>query len=320
MSFTPKPLVLIVLDGWGYREDTQYNAIAAARKPTWDALWKQHPHTLIHASEAAVGLPSSQMGNSEVGHLNLGAGRVVYQEYTRINRAISTGTFFTNKTLTDAIDLALKTGKAVHILGLLSPGGVHSHEEHIHAVVELAAKRGGQPDNHTDHGQAHALENHHATDLIGFGTEGHPDADLPRALFDRVRHEPVDANGGKQQGRRTEHGHQQDVEALPGDRARDDFLHGPHVGHRQAARLSQLLLNRTAVAVRTASAAKAIPATRKNGPMFGLGRACVSGMTMSSASALVAGYSFARADVVTCNAARACVSDTPGLRRPSTHN
>ena len=142
MSLTPKPLVLIVLDGWGYREDTQYNAIAAARKPTWDTLWKQHPHTLIHASEAAVGLPSSQMGNSEVGHLNLGAGRVVYQEYTRINRAISTGTFFTNKTLTDAIDLALKTGKAVHIMGLLSPGGVHSHEKHIHAIVELAAKRG----------------------------------------------------------------------------------------------------------------------------------------------------------------------------------
>jgi len=82
------------------------------------------------------------MGNSEVGHLNLGAGRVVYQEYTRINRAISTGTFFTNKTLTDAIDLALKTGKAVHVMGLLSPGGVHSHEDHIHAMMELAAKRG----------------------------------------------------------------------------------------------------------------------------------------------------------------------------------
>ena len=82
------------------------------------------------------------MGNSEVGHLNLGAGRVVYQEYTRINRAITTGTFFTNKTLTDAIDLALKTGNAVHVMGLLSPGGVHSHEEHIHAIMELAAKRG----------------------------------------------------------------------------------------------------------------------------------------------------------------------------------
>jgi 2,3-bisphosphoglycerate-independent phosphoglycerate mutase len=142
MSFTPKPLVLIILDGWGYRQDTQYNAIAAARKPTWDMLWKQYPHTLIHASAAAVGLPSSQMGNSEVGHLNLGAGRVVYQEYTRINRAISTGTFFSNKTLTDAVDLAVSTGKAVHIMGLLSPGGVHSHEDHIHAVVELAARRG----------------------------------------------------------------------------------------------------------------------------------------------------------------------------------
>ena len=142
MSFTPKPLVLMILDGWGYREDAQYNAIAAARKPVWDKLWKQYPHTLINASEAAVGLPSSQMGNSEVGHLNLGAGRVVYQEYTRINRAISTGTFFTNKTLTDAVDLANKTGKAVHIMGLLSPGGVHSHEDHIHAMAELAARRG----------------------------------------------------------------------------------------------------------------------------------------------------------------------------------
>jgi 2,3-bisphosphoglycerate-independent phosphoglycerate mutase len=142
MPFTPKPLVLIILDGWGYRQDTQYNAIASARKPVWDRLWKQYPHTLIHASEAAVGLPSSQMGNSEVGHLNLGAGRVVYQEYTRINRAISTGTFFTNKTLTDAIDLAVKNGKAVHILGLLSPGGVHSHEDHIRAMADLATRRG----------------------------------------------------------------------------------------------------------------------------------------------------------------------------------
>jgi len=142
MPFTPKPLVLIILDGWGYRPEADHNAIAAAQTPTWDMLWKQYPHALIHASEAAVGLPSNQMGNSEVGHLNLGAGRVVYQEYTRINRAISTGSFFTNKTLTDAIDLALHTGKAVHIMGLLSPGGVHSHEDHIQAVAELAAKRG----------------------------------------------------------------------------------------------------------------------------------------------------------------------------------
>jgi 2,3-bisphosphoglycerate-independent phosphoglycerate mutase len=144
MPATPKPLMLIVMDGWGYRENPEHNAIAKARKPTWDYFWKNYPHSLIHASEAAVGLPSSQMGNSEVGHLNLGAGRVVYQEYTRINRAISSGTFFNNKTLTDAVDLAVSTGKSVHILGLLSPGGVHSHEEHIHAMAELAVKRGAK--------------------------------------------------------------------------------------------------------------------------------------------------------------------------------
>jgi len=144
MPATPKPLMLIVMDGWGYRENPEHNAIAKARKPTWDYFWKNYPHTLIHASEAAVGLPSNQMGNSEVGHLNLGAGRVVYQEYTRINRAISSGTFFSNKTLTDAVDLAVSTGKAVHILGLLSPGGVHSHEEHIHAMAKLAVKRGAK--------------------------------------------------------------------------------------------------------------------------------------------------------------------------------
>jgi len=136
--------MLIVMDGWGYRENPEHNAIAKARKPTWDYFWQNYPHTLIHASEAAVGLPSNQMGNSEVGHLNLGAGRVVYQEYTRINRAISSGTFYNNKTLTDAVDLAVSTGKAVHILGLLSPGGVHSHEEHIHAMAELAVKRGAK--------------------------------------------------------------------------------------------------------------------------------------------------------------------------------
>ena len=132
------------MDGWGYSENTQYNAIAKANKPTWDRFWSRYPHTLIQASEAAVGLPSHQMGNSEVGHLNIGAGRVVYQEYTRINRAIATGSFFTNTTLTDAVDLAIKTDKAVHILGLLSPGGVHSHEDQIQAMAELAVQRGAR--------------------------------------------------------------------------------------------------------------------------------------------------------------------------------
>jgi 2,3-bisphosphoglycerate-independent phosphoglycerate mutase len=142
MSIPHQPLALIVLDGWGYSEDPKYNAILAANTPVWDKLWLNYPHTLISASGAGVGLPGNQMGNSEVGHLNLGAGRVVYQELTRISRSIKTGSFFTNRTLTDAVDGALKKNKAVHILGLLSPGGVHSHEEHIHAMVELAVKRG----------------------------------------------------------------------------------------------------------------------------------------------------------------------------------
>ncbi len=144
MSDAPKPMVLIVLDGWGHREDTEWNAIAAARKPVWDRLWSRCPHTLIRTSGASVGLPGDQMGNSEVGHLNLGAGRVVYQEFTRVSRAIKTGSFFTNQTLTDAVDQAREAGRAVHILGLLSPGGVHSHEDHIHAMAELAVRRGAE--------------------------------------------------------------------------------------------------------------------------------------------------------------------------------
>jgi 2,3-bisphosphoglycerate-independent phosphoglycerate mutase len=135
-------MLLLILDGWGYSETSQHNAIAAANKPVWDSLWNNYPHTLIRTSGAAVGLPADQMGNSEVGHLNLGAGRVVYQEFTRVSRAIKTGSFFRNHTLTDAVDLAIEHDKAIHVLGLLSPGGVHSHEEHIHAMLELALQRG----------------------------------------------------------------------------------------------------------------------------------------------------------------------------------
>jgi 2,3-bisphosphoglycerate-independent phosphoglycerate mutase len=131
-----------VLDGWGYSEDPHYNAILSAKTPVWDRLWSERPHNFLRTSGAEVGLPAGQMGNSEVGHLNLGAGRVVYQEFTRISRAIKTGSFFTNKTLTDAVDVAVASGKSVHVLGLLSPGGVHSHEEHIHAMMELALQRG----------------------------------------------------------------------------------------------------------------------------------------------------------------------------------
>ena len=135
-----KPVLLLILDGFGYREATEYNAVALARKPNWDKLWTQYPHTLIHASEAAVGLPKGQMGNSEVGHLNIGAGRVVYQEYTRIDRAIQQGHFRENPALLEAIEKVKPTGKALHIFGLLSDGGVHSHEGHIHAMLELAVE------------------------------------------------------------------------------------------------------------------------------------------------------------------------------------
>jgi len=144
MSHSHRPLALIIMDGWGYSEQPENNAILAANTPVWDSLWQNYPHTLIDASGAGVGLPSDQMGNSEVGHLNIGAGRVVYQEFTRVSRAIQTGSFFTNHVLTDAVDAAIAQDKAVHILGLLSAGGVHSHEEHLQAMVELAVKRGAK--------------------------------------------------------------------------------------------------------------------------------------------------------------------------------
>lgn len=142
MTHPHRPLALIILDGWGYSESPDNNAILAANTPIWDSLWQQYPHTLISASGAGVGLPGDQMGNSEVGHLNLGAGRVVYQEFTRISKAIEEGSFFNNHTLAEAVDKAVDNDKAVHIFGLLSDGGVHSHEEHIHAMAEMAVKRG----------------------------------------------------------------------------------------------------------------------------------------------------------------------------------
>lgn len=132
-------VLLIILDGFGYREECAHNAICQARKPHWDFLWQTYPHTLINASEKWVGLPQQQMGNSEVGHMNIGAGRVVYQDYTKIERAIETGEFIVNPALTRAIDVARKG--ALHILGLLSPGGVHSHESQIHALLDIAAQK-----------------------------------------------------------------------------------------------------------------------------------------------------------------------------------
>jgi 2,3-bisphosphoglycerate-independent phosphoglycerate mutase len=144
MTNRVRPAVLLIFDGWGNSDRVEHNAIAAARKPVWDRLWASYPHTEISTSGSSVGLPGGQMGNSEVGHLNLGAGRVVYQEFTRIGRSIRTGSFFSNRTLTDAVDIAVQGDHAIHILGLLSPGGVHSHEKHIHAMAKLAADRGAK--------------------------------------------------------------------------------------------------------------------------------------------------------------------------------
>ncbi|MBY8233826.1 2,3-bisphosphoglycerate-independent phosphoglycerate mutase [Vibrio fluvialis] len=139
-----KPMALVILDGWGYREDNSSNAINNANTPVLDGLMANNPHTLISASGMDVGLPDGQMGNSEVGHTNIGAGRIVYQDLTRITKAISDGEFQQNPVLVTAIDQAVAAGKAVHLMGLMSPGGVHSHEDHIYAAVEMAAARGAE--------------------------------------------------------------------------------------------------------------------------------------------------------------------------------
>ena len=136
-----KTALLLVLDGWGHREETASNAIHAANSPNWDKLWREQPHTLITTSGKSVGLPAGQMGNSEVGHMNLGAGRVVYQSLTRIDKAIEDGSFFTNPVLRSGIRRAMDSETAIHIIGLLSCGGIHSHENQINAMVEMAIAR-----------------------------------------------------------------------------------------------------------------------------------------------------------------------------------
>lgn len=140
MNSSSKKVLLVIMDGWGWREDPDGNAVVQAQTPNVDALWKEYPHTLINGSGPYVGLPEGQMGNSEVGHLNLGAGRVVYQEIVRIDRAIEDGTLFENAVLVDAMDRA--GGGALHLIGLLSDGGVHSHQRHLHALIRMAADRG----------------------------------------------------------------------------------------------------------------------------------------------------------------------------------
>ncbi len=136
------PHVLVILDGFGHRVEVEDNAILAAQTPNLDAIKAQHPHGLISGSGEDVGLPDGQMGNSEVGHMSLGSGRVLYQDFTRITKDIRDGAFFTHPVLTDAVDAAKAKHAAVHVLGLLSDGGVHSHEDHLIAMCELASQRG----------------------------------------------------------------------------------------------------------------------------------------------------------------------------------
>ena len=141
-SSKKKTALLLILDGWGHREETSSNAIHSANSPMWDSLWGGKPHTLIDTSGQSVGLPAGQMGNSEVGHMNLGAGRVVYQSLTRIDKDIEEGTFFSNPVLTSAVQKSIDADSALHIFGLMSGGGIHSHEDQIIAMIELAIRNG----------------------------------------------------------------------------------------------------------------------------------------------------------------------------------
>ncbi|MBS0515543.1 MAG: 2,3-bisphosphoglycerate-independent phosphoglycerate mutase [Proteobacteria bacterium] len=138
----PKPVLLLILDGWGHRDDPADNALAQAKLPTWRHLLATYPHTLVETHGRFVGLPDGQMGNSEVGHMNIGAGRIVYQDLTRIDAAIEDGSFYTNPALVGACAAAKRSGGTLNIFGLLSPGGVHSQEQHIFRMLELANRQG----------------------------------------------------------------------------------------------------------------------------------------------------------------------------------
>ncbi len=176
MSRTKK-VVLLIMDGWGWREETEANAVRLAKTPVVDGLWARYPRTLIEASGPWVGLPDGQMGNSEVGHLNLGAGRVVYQDIVRIDRAIKDGSLLANAALVEAMERVRTTG-ALHLVGLLSDGGVHSHEQHLYALLKMAKQRG------VPRVFVHAI-------MDGRDTAPHGGEGYLRALEDRMRAEGV---------------------------------------------------------------------------------------------------------------------------------
>mgnify|MGYP000075134236 CR=1 FL=1 len=137
-----KPIALIIMDGYGINQNTEGNAIVAAKKPHLDKLLAEYPHSQLSASGLDVGLPDGQMGNSEVGHTNIGAGRIVYQMLVKISKDINDGKIYENKALSDAMDAAKANGKSLHLMGLLSNGGVHSHNSHLYGLLELAKKAG----------------------------------------------------------------------------------------------------------------------------------------------------------------------------------
>src|SRR3712207_3263944 len=137
-----KPVMLMILDGFGVTDRIEGNAVIAAKKPNYDMLLNNFPNTKLKASGLSVGLPEGQMGNSEVGHLNIGAGRIIYQELTRISKDIKEGKFFENEVINKAMNEALKNDSCLHLLGLLSDGGVHSHILHLKALLKLAKQKG----------------------------------------------------------------------------------------------------------------------------------------------------------------------------------
>ena len=137
-----KPLLLCIMDGFGINPEKVGNAVEMAKTPNLDKLFATYPNTTLQASGMAVGLPDGQMGNSEVGHTNIGAGRIVYQELTRITKSIADGDFFENEALLAAVENCKKNGSSFHIMGLVSDGGVHSHNTHIYGIVELAKRAG----------------------------------------------------------------------------------------------------------------------------------------------------------------------------------
>jgi 2,3-bisphosphoglycerate-independent phosphoglycerate mutase len=142
IEMAKKPVMLIIMDGWGLSDIKKGNAIENANLPNYQNILEKYPHNRLFASGLEVGLPNGQMGNSEVGHLNIGAGRVVYQELTRITKSIEDGDLFENTELCSAFDAAIKNGTSLHLYGLLSDGGVHSHNTHLYGLLQLAKKKG----------------------------------------------------------------------------------------------------------------------------------------------------------------------------------